>query len=123
MGAILVEINRSALATMHHHSGRQRWVGSYWFTNCAEEAVSFYVSAFNNSRVQRTARYGDAGSDEPGKVMTIELQPEWRDVLAINGDMEIWTCPMTEKGYGAPDALARMEGVPTGGGHHRVSSL
>ena len=35
-----------------------------WFDSEAEEAANFYVSVFRNSRIRRTARYGDAG---PGR--------------------------------------------------------
>jgi predicted 3-demethylubiquinone-9 3-methyltransferase (glyoxalase superfamily) len=41
----------------------QKITTSLWFTNCAEEAVNFYVSVFDNSRVQRIARYGEAGPE------------------------------------------------------------
>jgi predicted 3-demethylubiquinone-9 3-methyltransferase (glyoxalase superfamily) len=66
----------------------QKLVTSLWFTNRAEEAVNFYVSIFSNSRVQRVARYGEAGPEEVGKVMTIEFQLEGQDFLAINSDVE-----------------------------------
>jgi hypothetical protein len=35
---------------------------------------------------------------------------------SCEGDMEMWTFPMAEQGYGAAGALVRMEGVPSGGG-------
>lgn len=66
----------------------QKLVTSLWFTNRAEEAVAFYVSIFNNSRIQRIARYGEAGPEEVGKVMTIEFQLEGQDFVAINSDAE-----------------------------------
>ena len=66
----------------------QKILTSLWFNNCAEEAVSFYVSIFRNSRIQRIARYGEAGPEEAGKVMTIEFQLEGQDFLAINSDAE-----------------------------------
>jgi len=31
-------------------------------------------------------------------------------------DMEMWTFPMSGDGYGAPGALVRMKGCPSGGG-------
>ena len=35
---------------------------------------------------------------------------------SCEGDMDIWTFPMSEQDCGAPGALIRMEGVPSGGG-------
>jgi predicted enzyme related to lactoylglutathione lyase len=31
------------------------------------------------------------------------------------GEMEMWSFPMAEEGYGAPGALVRMQGIPSGG--------
>jgi predicted 3-demethylubiquinone-9 3-methyltransferase (glyoxalase superfamily) len=71
----------------------QKLVTSLWFTNRAEEAVAFYVSIFNDSRILRIARYGDAGPEEAGKVMTIEFQLEGQDFVAINSDAELHFSP------------------------------
>ena len=35
---------------------------------------------------------------------------------SCNAEMEMWTFPMSEQGYGAPGALIRMEGAPSGEG-------
>jgi predicted 3-demethylubiquinone-9 3-methyltransferase (glyoxalase superfamily) len=60
-----------------------------WFDNQAEEAVNFYVSIFNNSKVGRIARYGEAGAEVSGRpkgtVMTVEFQLEGQEFLALNG--------------------------------------
>jgi predicted 3-demethylubiquinone-9 3-methyltransferase (glyoxalase superfamily) len=32
-----------------------------WFNDNAEEAMNFYVSIFENSKVMNVARYGDVG--------------------------------------------------------------
>ena len=34
---------------------------------------------------------------------------------SCEGNMEMWTFPMSEQGYGAAGALIQMEGVPSGG--------
>jgi predicted 3-demethylubiquinone-9 3-methyltransferase (glyoxalase superfamily) len=39
-----------------------------WFNAQAEEAVNFYVSIFNNSRVRHLSRYGDARPQRLGHV-------------------------------------------------------
>lgn len=66
----------------------QKIITSLWFNNRAEEAVDFYVSVFDNARIQRIARYGEAGPEEAGKVMSIEFQLEGQDFLAINSDVD-----------------------------------
>lgn len=62
----------------------QKLVTSLWFTDCAEEAVNFYVSIFDDSRINRIVRYGEAGPEPAGKVMTIDFQLEGQAFLAIN---------------------------------------
>lgn len=60
-----------------------------WFDNQAEEAVNFYVSTFRNSRIGRTARYGEAGQEfhgqKPGTLMTMEFELEGQKFTALNG--------------------------------------
>ena len=60
-----------------------------WFDSQAEEAVKFYTSIFKNSKVLKTARYGEAGakvSGQPkGTVMTITFQIEGQEFMALNG--------------------------------------
>ena len=54
-----------------------------WFDNQAEEAVNFYVSIFNNSKVVSMSRFGDAGPGPKGAVMSFEL--EGQQFMALNG--------------------------------------
>ncbi len=67
----------------------QKIMPCLWFDDQAEEAVHFYTSIFNNSRIGRIARYGQAGSEAAGRpegtVMTIAFQLEGQDFLALNG--------------------------------------
>ena len=60
-----------------------------WFDDQAEEAVNFYVSVFNNSKVGAITRYGEAGAEASGRpegtVMTIAFQLEGQDFMALNG--------------------------------------
>ncbi|MGE5594471.1 MAG: VOC family protein [Hyphomicrobiales bacterium] len=51
-----------------------------WFENQAEEAMSTYVSLFDNSRVIEVSR---AGEDGPAMVCTFEI--EGQRVIAMNG--------------------------------------
>jgi predicted 3-demethylubiquinone-9 3-methyltransferase (glyoxalase superfamily) len=56
-----------------------------WFDNQAEEAMNFYVSIFNNSKIGNVARYGDTGPGPKGQVMTANFQLDGQDFVALNG--------------------------------------
>lgn len=51
----------------------------------AEEAVNFYTSIFENSRIVNTTRYGDAGPGPKGSLMTATFELEGREFIALNG--------------------------------------
>ena len=57
----------------------------FWFDGQAEEAASFYVSLFPNSRILKVARYGDAGPGEKGKAMTVVFELDGTEFIALNG--------------------------------------
>ncbi|PKO05025.1 MAG: hypothetical protein CVU41_14030 [Chloroflexi bacterium HGW-Chloroflexi-3] len=59
-----------------------------WFNDQAEEAVNFYASIFNNSKILETAYYNEEGYGEPGKVMTITFEIEGQRFMALNGGPE-----------------------------------
>ena len=56
-----------------------------WFDNQAEEAVNFYTSIFNNSKVVSIMRYGEAGPGTAGTVMTVTFQLDGQEFMALNG--------------------------------------
>ena len=56
-----------------------------WFDNNAEEAVKFYTSIFNNSKITHTSRYGDAGPGPKGQVMVMSFELEGQHFSALNG--------------------------------------
>ncbi len=56
-----------------------------WFDTQAEEAAKHYVSIFDNSKILRTTRYGEAGPGPKGSVMTVEFRLDGQDVIALNG--------------------------------------
>ena len=60
-----------------------------WFDDQAEEAASFYVSVFPDSKVNSVARYGAAGQDvhgqTPGKAMTVTFEILGLPFVALNG--------------------------------------
>lgn len=60
-----------------------------WFNDQAEEAAQFYASLFKRSKVGRTVRYGGSGAEvsgqKKGSVMTVELELEGHEIMALNG--------------------------------------
>jgi predicted 3-demethylubiquinone-9 3-methyltransferase (glyoxalase superfamily) len=60
-----------------------------WFDDQAEEAVKFYTSVFENSKVGRILRYGEeaakASGQPTGSVLTIEFEIEGQKFVGLNG--------------------------------------
>jgi len=56
-----------------------------WFDGNAEEAVAFYLSLFEASRIVSRSRHGLAGSGPRGSVMAIAFKLADQDFVAING--------------------------------------
>ena len=56
-----------------------------WFDNNAEEAMNFYISVFNNSKIGTVTRYGDAGPGPKGSVLTAAFELEGQKFVALNG--------------------------------------
>jgi len=56
-----------------------------WFDNQAEEAANFYVSIFKNSKIETIARYGEAGPEAKGGVITVDFQLDGQKFVALNG--------------------------------------
>lgn len=63
----------------------QKIVPHLWFDDNAEEAVNFYVSLFENSRITHTAYYGEAGPGPKGTVLTVGFELSGQSFAAING--------------------------------------
>jgi predicted 3-demethylubiquinone-9 3-methyltransferase (glyoxalase superfamily) len=63
----------------------QKIVTFLWFDNQAEEAANFYVSIFNNSKLGKISRYGDAGPGPKGSAMSVTFQLEGQEFFALNG--------------------------------------
>jgi predicted 3-demethylubiquinone-9 3-methyltransferase (glyoxalase superfamily) len=64
---------------------KQRITPCLWFDGQAEEAASFYVSVFENSRITAVSRYGDAGPGPKGSVMTIGFELDGQAFTGLNG--------------------------------------
>lgn len=56
-----------------------------WFDGKAEEAMNFYTSIFNASKVGTVMRYGEAGPGPKGTVMSCTFQIEGQEFMALNG--------------------------------------
>lgn len=56
-----------------------------WFDNNAEGAANFYISIFQNSKINKVLRYGKAGPGPEGTVMTISFELDGEEFTAING--------------------------------------
>jgi len=61
---------------------------SLWFDTQAEEAAEFYTGIFPNSKVNRIARYPEAGEDihkmTPGSIMTVDFELDGQPFIALN---------------------------------------
>lgn len=67
------------------HNNRQKITPFLWFDNNAEEAMHFYTSIFNNSRVIDVSRYGEGSNGQPGMVMTATFELDGQQFMALNG--------------------------------------
>jgi predicted 3-demethylubiquinone-9 3-methyltransferase (glyoxalase superfamily) len=56
-----------------------------WFNDQAEEAMNFYTSIFENSKVLSVSRYGDAGPGPKGSVMVAVFELNGMVFNALNG--------------------------------------
>ena len=56
-----------------------------WFNNNAEEAVQFYTSVFQDTKVLNMVRYTAGGPGPEGEVMTVVFQVQGQTFIALNG--------------------------------------
>jgi len=67
----------------------QKIVPCLWFDDQAEAAANHYVGIFNNARILRITRYGEAGNEIHGKpagsVMTVAFAIDGQTFTALNG--------------------------------------
>jgi predicted 3-demethylubiquinone-9 3-methyltransferase (glyoxalase superfamily) len=59
-----------------------------WFDTQAEDAASFYISVFKNSRIVNVSHYGEAGPRPAGMVMTVDFELDGQELVALNGGPE-----------------------------------
>ena len=63
----------------------QRITPFLWFDEEAEEAMNFYTSVFEDSKVIGVSRYGEAFPGKAGKVMIATFEIEGQRFTALNG--------------------------------------
>lgn len=63
----------------------QRITPFLWFNDQAEEAVNFYLSIFDDSRILTKTRYGEVGPGPEGSIMTIDFELQGQPFVALNG--------------------------------------
>lgn len=56
-----------------------------WFNDQTEEAINFYTSIFNNSKIIQMSRYPEGGPEPAGQVMVAVFLLEGQQFMAING--------------------------------------
>jgi len=72
----------------------QKIIPNFWFDHNAEEAVNFYLSVFNDSKINATLHYpkteeeglADFQKDFAGKILTIDFEISGLQFTAINAD-------------------------------------
>ena|SRR6185437_5107700 len=64
-----------------------------WFNDQAEEAMNFYVSIFENSRITAIHRYGEAGPGPKGTVMSGAFELNGQEFMALNGGPQFTFTP------------------------------
>jgi predicted 3-demethylubiquinone-9 3-methyltransferase (glyoxalase superfamily) len=55
-----------------------------WFDHQAEEAASFYVSIFKDSKILKVSRYPEGSPGPAGSVMVVNFQIEGQNFMALN---------------------------------------
>ena len=63
----------------------QKIVPFLWYDGKAEEAMTFYVSIFKNSKIGAITRCGEHGPGPKGSVLLASFQLEGQDFMALNG--------------------------------------
>jgi len=56
-----------------------------WFDGKAEEAMNFYASVFKKSKITRIMRYGEAGPGAKGSVLSVTVELDGQEFIALNG--------------------------------------
>ena len=60
-----------------------------WFNGNAEDAINFYSSIFEDSKILNATRYGDAGPGPKGTLMTASFQLRGQEFMALNAGPQL----------------------------------
>ena len=66
-------------------SVRQKITPFLWYESQAEEAASFYVSLFKDSKISSVMRCGEGGPGPAGSALTVSFQLAGLGFIALNG--------------------------------------
>ena len=66
-------------------STEQKITPLLWFDSEAEKAINFYVSIFDNSKIDEINRFDEDGPGPQGRPMMIEFTLEGQEFMALNG--------------------------------------
>ncbi len=64
---------------------RQKITPNLWFDFNGKEAIDFYISIFDNSKILKIAHYLKDSPGPEGEIMVIEFQLDGQHFVAING--------------------------------------
>ena len=64
---------------------KQKITTFLWFDGDAEEAVHFYLSIFQDSKILAESRWGEGGPFPKGTLMTANFQLAGQEFIALNG--------------------------------------
>jgi predicted 3-demethylubiquinone-9 3-methyltransferase (glyoxalase superfamily) len=85
------------MTRVKEQSGReintQKIIPFLWFDDKAEEAMNFYTSIFENSKVLSIMRYREAGPGPERTVMSATFQLEGQEFIALNGGPQFTFSP------------------------------
>ncbi|HEV2386072.1 MAG TPA: VOC family protein [Candidatus Acidoferrales bacterium] len=71
----------------------QKIIPFLWFDGKAEEAASFCVGLFKNSKLGAVRRYGDAGPGPKGSAMSVEFHLDGQSFIALHGGPQFTFSP------------------------------
>jgi predicted 3-demethylubiquinone-9 3-methyltransferase (glyoxalase superfamily) len=71
----------------------QKITSFLWFNGNAEEAASFYVSVFKNSKIKMIRRWNEGGPAPAGTVMSVDFELEGSEFIAFNGGPQFQFSP------------------------------
>ena len=71
--------------TAMKNMSKQKITPFLWFDDNAEEAVRFYCSIFEGSKILKETRWGEGGPVPKGTLMTATFQLAGQEYIALNG--------------------------------------